>query len=209
MINQLWAHSKPRPRLRPHPYSLRRGTSKSGKDGRIAPAIWTVRRAPGTSPHRGLLCLGPAVLPCILGKSGISVLKREGDGATPAGRHAIIGGYARADRLPLLARLNRLMRIRRDDGWCDDPGHPAYNRPVRLPFAASHERMWRRDRLYDICLVLDWNFVPRGRFRGSAIFLHLTDGEGGPTQGCIAVEPAVMRRLLAEWRGAVTIRILP
>lgn len=55
-------------------------------------------------------------------------------------------------------------------GWCEVPDDRNYNRPVRMPYAASHERMMRDDELYDACVVLDWNIRWRCRWRGSAIF---------------------------------------
>ncbi len=95
-------------------------------------------------------------------------------------------------------------------GWCDAPSDPCYNRPVALPFRASHEKMLRTDRLYDVCIVLDWNFSRRARNRGSAIFMHLTREDRGPTQGCIALDPALMRRLLpALLSGRIAIKVLP
>jgi L,D-peptidoglycan transpeptidase YkuD (ErfK/YbiS/YcfS/YnhG family) len=69
--------------------------------------------------------------------------------------------------------------------------------------------MLREDRLYDACLVLDWNFLKRARNRGSAIFLHLTREDGGPTAGCIAIDPKVFARLLGKLIGNRMIRILP
>ena len=67
----------------------------------------------------------------------------------------------------------------------------------------------REDRLYDVCLVLDWNVHPRARHRGSAIFLHIAGPGFAPTQGCIAVEPAVMRHLLEWMRPATILRVSP
>ncbi len=78
--------------------------------------------------------------------------------------------------------MRRLALATADLGWCDAPQSACYNRPVRLSFRASHEKMLRSDRLYDICLVLDWNFTRRARNRGSAIFMHLTRPDGGPTE---------------------------
>jgi len=86
--------------------------------------------------------------------------------------------------------------IRKDLGWCDAPLDANYNRPVRLPFSASHETMLREDRLYDVCVVLDWNIRPRRRGGGSAIFLHIAQPGMKPTEGCIAVSPRTMTRLL-------------
>ena len=98
--------------------------------------------------------------------------------------------------------------IRADDGWCDAPAHACYNRPVRLPFAASHERMMREDRLYDAGLVLDWNITSRRRHKGSAIFFHIAREGFRPTEGCIAVAPAVMRRLLKVLRPGAEFRVI-
>jgi hypothetical protein len=81
-------------------------------------------------------------------------------------------------------------------GWCEVPDDRNYNRPVKMPYRVSHERMLRDDRLYDACLVLDWNIRPRRRSRGSAIFFHLARAGFKPTAGCVAVTAQAMRRLL-------------
>ena len=83
-----------------------------------------------------------------------------------------------------------------DLGWCDDPGDRSYNRPVRLPYPASHEAMWRDDHLYDVVVVLDYNLAKPQPGAGSAIFLHLATEAFGPTAGCVAVSLETMRRIL-------------
>lgn len=145
--------------------------------------------------RRGWLTAGVLRLPCALGRGGVTRFKREGDGATPAGVFALrmawlrSGFGTRAARIPV--RLTRP-----DDAWCDDPRHPRYNRPVRLPFAASCERMWRDDPLYDVVVEIGWNDRPAKRGRGSAIFLHLARPGYAPTEGCVAVSRGGMRLLL-------------
>ncbi|SON58169.1 L,D-transpeptidase catalytic domain [Hartmannibacter diazotrophicus] len=139
-------------------------------------------------------------LRCAIGRAGITARKREGDGASPAGRFAILGGYYRADRIGRPETALPLRPIRSQDGWCDAPGDRNYNRPVRLPYAASHERLWRDDHLYDIVLVLDANLTRRRRGRGSAIFFHLARSGYAPTEGCVAVSLADMKKLLAKIR---------
>ena len=84
-------------------------------------------------------------------------------------------------------------------GWCDAPGHPDYNQQVRLPFEASHERMRRGDRLYDVVLVLDHNRHPPVPGAGSAIFVHCWRGPRRPTEGCIAFERADLLWILERW----------
>lgn len=182
---------------------MRNSVAKSAR-----PARWTVRRRPGRRAHHGLLEVDGRVFACVLGRAGITATKREGDGATPRGDLAVLTGFARRDRLPLAPPFAGLRPITAADGWCDDPQHPAYNRPVRLPLRAGHEVMRRNDRLYDVVLVLDWNFRLRARWRGSAIFAHVAPPAMGPTAGCIGVEPAVMAFLLRRLRRHTVVRVL-
>lgn len=154
-----------------------------------------VRRAP-RSPQRGILSAGILRLPCALGRSGTTIRKREGDGATPVATMALLSAWYRPGRMRLpTTRLKTRLTRSGVDGWCDAPTHAAYNRPVRLPFPASAESMARDDRLYDFVVVLDWNIRRRGRGRGSAIFLHIARPGYPATAGCVAVSPTDMLRL--------------
>ena len=132
----------------------------------------------------GLFAFGQT-LPCTIGRGGVSTGKREGDGATPAGLHRIIGLLYRPDRLPCPAPWARA--ILPGDLWCDAPDDPAYNNHVRAPYAASHETLRRADPLYDLVLLTDWNWPDVQAGRGSAIFLHQWRRPGYPTAGCIAM----------------------
>lgn len=156
----------------------------------------TVFSSPGNR-SRGVLRCGSLSLPCALGRGGVTHAKREGDGATPAGRYRLLSLYTRRDRLPGPRAGVAARAMRRNDGWCEDPRHGRYNCPIRLPSAAGHETMWREDRLYDMVGVLDWNLRPRVRGRGSAIFLHLCRPGFAPTAGCIALRRDDLKRLLA------------
>jgi L,D-peptidoglycan transpeptidase YkuD (ErfK/YbiS/YcfS/YnhG family) len=156
----------------------------------------TVRARPG-HPTKGLLNAGGLVFPCALGRGGISANKREGDGATPLASMRVVSGYFRSDHFPPGRKTRlRMQPIDAALGWCEVPDDRNYNRPVKIPYGASHETMRRADRLYDACLVLDWNISPRRRGRGSAIFFHLARPDFTPTQGCVAVTAKVMARLL-------------
>lgn len=180
-------------------YKCKSGKAKYRPDPNAGPkpglTRLTVRARPG-NPSQGLLVAGNAVFPCALGKGGISASKREGDGATPLASMRILSGYFRGDHVA--ARRTRLgmTPIYANLGWCEVPDDRNYNRPVKIPYGASHETMRRADRLYDYCLVLDWNISPRRRSRGSAIFFHLARPDFTPTQGCVAVTAKVMARLL-------------
>jgi L,D-peptidoglycan transpeptidase YkuD (ErfK/YbiS/YcfS/YnhG family) len=137
-----------------------------------------------------------------LGRSGICPQnsKQEGDGATPAGRYALRRILYRADRMALPQTALPTRPIRADDGWCDDPLDSAYNRPVRLPYPAAHETLYREDGLYDIILVVGHNDDPASAGAGSAIFLHCKRGDYEPTEGCVALDPADVQWLLSKAR---------
>jgi L,D-peptidoglycan transpeptidase YkuD (ErfK/YbiS/YcfS/YnhG family) len=128
--------------------------------------------------------------PCTIGRGGLSRTKREGDGATPTGTHRITGMLFRPDRLKARALPHWARPIGLRDLWCDAPEDRAYNRQVRAPFAASHERLRRADPLYDLILTTDWNWPEGIPYLGSAIFLHTWRRPGAPTAGCIALARA-------------------
>ncbi|OAN53083.1 L,D-transpeptidase family protein [Magnetospirillum moscoviense] len=137
---------------------------------------------------------------CRLGRSGIIVDKREGDGATPVGAWPLRRVLYRPDRLPRPVTELPVAEICPADGWCDDPAHPDYNRPVGLPHPARCEKMWRDDHLYDVVVVLGHNDDPPLAGLGSAIFLHVADPGGKPTEGCVAVALPDLLELLADCR---------
>ncbi len=144
----------------------------------------------------GTLFLGRR-FPCTLGRGGVTRNKREGDGATPAGLHRIIGMLYRPDRL--LPPADWAMPIRPGDLWSDDPGDPGYNTMVRAPYGFSHESLRRADPLYDLLLITDWNWPDPAPGHGSAIFLHRWRRPGAATAGCVAFAPGdllwIARRL--------------
>jgi L,D-peptidoglycan transpeptidase YkuD (ErfK/YbiS/YcfS/YnhG family) len=145
----------------------------------------TVTALPGAAV--GAMNCGGKTLRCALGSNGIVALKREGDGATPAGCWPLRRVLFRPDRLSPPPTALPLSPIEPDDGWCDDPADAAYNRPVKLPYRSSAEAMWRTDHVYDVVVVLGHNDHPVVPGAGSAIFLHLSRSAYEPTAGCVAV----------------------
>lgn len=161
--------------------------------------------APGAT--RGIVKLGSLAAPCALGRSGRRASKREGDGATPIGRWRLLQVLYRPDRVRRPATGLAVARIRRNDGWCDAPADRNYNRPVRHPYPASAEELWRTDGLYDIVVVLSHNVTPRIRGAGSAIFMHVAQPGYAPTAGCIALKREHLRRLLARLQAGAAMRV--
>ena len=83
------------------------------------------------------------------------------------------------------------------DGWCDDPGHPLYNEPLRLPHHARHEELWRADHVYDLIVILGHNDAPAVPGLGSAVFLHVAQPDYAPTAGCVALAAGDLLTILA------------
>ena len=180
-------------------------TSRSATKTR---GVIVVRRAPGPA-HRAILAFGPLRFRAAIGRNGITAFKREGDGRTPIAAVALLYGYRDARHRQGWPRSGlRLMATKADDGWCDAPASPNYNRPVRLPFAASHERLQRDDGIYDLVIVMDWNMRSRARNRGSAVFFHLARPDFSPTAGCVAIAPEAMRVLLPHLRVGMRLKVL-
>src|SRR5436305_804366 len=75
---------------------------------------------------------GDKVMACAFGPGGIAAAKREGDGTTPVGAFALRRLLYRPDRLAPPVTGLPVSPISPDDGWCDDPADPLYNRPVKL-----------------------------------------------------------------------------
>jgi L,D-peptidoglycan transpeptidase YkuD (ErfK/YbiS/YcfS/YnhG family) len=134
---------------------------------------------------------------CAVGRGGISPAKREGDGATPAGRFAMRFVLFRPDRETALHVRLPSRALARDDGWCDAPGDRAYNRMIRLPYPASAEALWRDDGRYDLVVPLGYNDIAVVPGVGSAIFLHLATPDFAPTAGCVALLRADLLTVLA------------
>lgn len=139
-------------------------------------------------------------LKCSIGRSGIKADKQEGDGATPKGSFRLQKVYYRADRLEKPITSLPSIAIQPNDGWCDDPQDELYNQPVKIPYLASHEKLWREDHCYDLLITTDHNQNPSVPYKGSAIFIHLAKTEKednySPTAGCLGLALADLQRVL-------------
>jgi L,D-peptidoglycan transpeptidase YkuD (ErfK/YbiS/YcfS/YnhG family) len=144
----------------------------------------------------GILTLESDTFRAALGRGGVRADKREGDGATPLALLPLRKVLYRPDREAAPVCAVPVEALSPNDGWCDDPAHVAYNRPVRLPIDARCERLWRDDAVYDIIGVLGWNDAPVRSALGSAIFLHVAREDFAPTEGCVALARADLLRVL-------------
>lgn len=135
----------------------------------------------------------------VVGRNGFAAggKKREGDGKTPSGIFPLMRtfGYAASvsTRMPY-------RQITGDDIWVDDPASPDYNQWMKKgqTTAASFEEMLRSDGLYRCGAVIEYNTRPVVQGMGSAIFLHIWKDKDTGTSGCVAMEEAVLMRLLTR-----------
>lgn len=152
-----------------------------------------------TAMSDGSFRLNGRLTRCALGKTGVieAKSKREGDGKSPLGVWTIRRVLYRPDKGEAPQTGLPTRALERDDGWCDAPEDPAYNRAVKLPHPASAEHMWRADDVYDLVCILAHNDDPPVSPLGSAIFLHLAKPDYSPTEGCIALSRDDMLELLS------------
>ena len=126
-------------------------------------------------------------LKCSIGKSGLTNFKKEGDLATPKGLFKLGLLYYRKDRIKSLKCKIKKRVIKKSMGWCNDSRSKKYNREIYFPFKYSAEKLYRRDRIYDIFINIKYNHSPIIKEKGSAIFLHLSNKKYKPTSGCVAI----------------------
>ena len=132
---------------------------------------------------------------CCIGKKGLKTKKVEGDFATPKGTYLLKKLYYRSDKFKKIETLIPKTRIKKNMGWCNDPKHRFYNSLIKISKKVKHEKMYRKDRKYDLVIVIDYNLKKPIPFKGSAIFIHLTQNYK-PTAGCIALSKNDMLVLL-------------
>ncbi len=123
---------------------------------------------------------------CSIGKKGIKKNKYEGDKSTPSGIYELGHLYYRSDRTNKPVTKINTKIIKKNMGWCNDSESKNYNKQIVIKKSDGHEKLYRKDKKYDILLVIKYNFKKVVKKKGSAIFIHLTT-DYKPTAGCIAL----------------------
>ena len=135
-------------------------------------------------------------LKCSIGKSGTTNSKKEGDLATPKGVFNLGLLYYRKDRNKYLKSKLKKRVIKKGMGWCHDIRSKKYNKEIYFPFKYGAEKLYRKDKIYDIFLNIEYNHSPIIKGKGSAIFLHLTNKKYKPTKGCVAIHKKDFLKIL-------------
>ena len=145
---------------------------------------------------------------CAVGKRGISIKKKEGDFITPKGTFKIKEIFYRKDRVQNLTTRLKKTVIRKNMGWCDDPKSKKYNKLIYFPFKHSAEKLYRKENIYDIILVLNFNMNPVKKNKGSAIFIHVAKKNFQPTQGCIALDKSELIKMVKSIKINTIVKII-
>ena len=132
---------------------------------------------------------------CSIGKEGITRNKKEGDLKTAKGKFKLKLIFYRKDKIKILKTSLKKIAIKKNMGWCDDIKSKKYNKLISFPFKYSAEKLWRKDNIYDVAIVLNYNLNPVKKNKGSAIFLHIAKKNYIPTRGCIAINEKDMLNL--------------
>ena len=71
----------------------------------------------------------------------------------------------------------------------------------------SYEKLYRKDNVYDIIVVLNYNLNPIRRGKGSAIFLHVAKRNYNKTHGCVALKKNELLHLLSKIKKNTQIKL--
>jgi len=147
-------------------------------------------------------------LKCCVGKSGVKKAKKEGDLATPKGTFKLGLLYYRRDRIkPPKCKIKKKI-IRKNMGWCNDSKSDKYNKEINFPYKYSSEKLYKKENIYDLFLLIKYNTNPIIKKKGSAIFLHISKKNYQPTQGCVAISKKDFLKILPLIDGKTSITII-
>ena len=134
---------------------------------------------------------------CSVGKRGIGLKRKEGDLITPKGKYKIKYVMYRKDRVKIQSKIKKII-IKKEMGWCDDPNSRHYNKIIKLPSSYKHEKLYKKENIYDIIIVLNYNMDPIIKNKGSAIFIHVAKKNYKKTEGCIAVKKTHLLKIVKD-----------
>ena len=145
---------------------------------------------------------------CAYGKNGFIKSKKEGDGCTPIGTFEINKLFLRIDRIKKIQTKIVQIPISKNMVWEDNPNKKDYNKLIKLKNTSHKERLYRKDHLYDLILVIEYNTKKIIKKKGSAIFIHIAKSKYKPTHGCIAIKRKDFLDLLGMMKSKEEIKII-
>jgi D-alanyl-D-alanine dipeptidase len=148
-------------------------------------------------------------IPIVTGRKGLAwakglhqdqlnsgILKKEGDGKSPAGIFRLSGLFGYQD---IKSNMNSLKV--NDRTFCvDDSKSVYYNQIVSTDTLKkdwdSAETMLMKSDVYKFGIFVDYNVNPAKAQAGSCIFMHIWSGSNSPTAGCTAMKETDILKLI-------------
>ena len=144
---------------------------------------------------------------CAIGKRGIGYKRKEGDLITPKGDFKIKYILYRKDRIKKIQTKIKKIIIKKNMGWCDDPKSKNYNKLIKLPSVYNFEKIYKKENIYDIIIVLNYNMNPTLKNKGSAIFIHIAKRNYKKTEGCVAIKKTHLLKIIKKIKKNTKVKI--
>ncbi len=133
--------------------------------------------------------------------TGMILLKKEGDGKSPAGIFSLISAFGTAEKADFIKFP--YTRIEEYTECVDDVKSSHYNKIVNRMQVGnfdwkSSEKMLEVGAEYDLGIVVGYNSTPIIKGNGSCIFLHIWKNETETTLGCTAMARENIEKLLKK-----------
>ena len=145
---------------------------------------------------------------CAIGKRGIGFKRKEGDFITPKGKYKVKYILYRKDRIKKIQSKIKKIAIKKNMGWCNDTKSTKYNRLIKLPSSNSHEKLYKKESIYDLVLVLNYNMNPIVIGKGSAIFIHVAKKNYKKTEGCVALKKIHLLKIVEGLKKNTLVKIV-
>jgi len=155
---------------------------------------WT-RRDPAVTAHVGSL--------------GLTDHMSEYRSATPVGSFTLSQAFGRDPNPGTSLPYTQTVPA---DWWISEVGNPLYNTRQRCSGSCSftqgapNEHLYYATPYYNYAVVIDYNTTRPVQGAGSAVFLHVTDGN--PTAGCVAIPQDNLTSIMKWLTPAAHARIL-
>ena len=157
--------------------------------------------------NKNTLLLDEFKFKCSIGKNGSTSNKIEGDKKTPKGTYSLGPLFYRKDKFKNPETKIKKIVIKKSMGWCDDVNDKNYNRLIKVNKKIKHEKLFRRNNIYDLLIPINYNTKKIRRNKGSAIFIHLTNNYKR-TLGCIALKENDLLTILKLINNETKIKII-
>ena len=137
--------------------------------------------------NKNTLLLDEFKFKCSIGKNGTTSNKIEGDKKTPKGVYSLGSLFYRKDKFKNPKTKIKKIPIKKSMGWCDDVNSKNYNQLIKIDKKVKSEKLFRKNKIYNLLIPINYNTKKPIRKKGSAIFIHLTNNYE-KTLGCIALK---------------------